>query len=355
MTNMQAAVVAPAQAVMVTLHGLSRLSRVTCGFGAGRLAVVGSKLGQLEADKADAIRREDYDAAKALKSRIDRMRAGGGGEDGAPQPRRAAPQQQGGSSGSRDGGGGDAAEPAPPRRSQPRESRPSAHDERVPPAVLTSTRLLPDLVHHAACGRETRVDGAWLDAEGGCQFRGCKPVWTKSGQICGRGFCRRWAKAAAAAPRLRSIRRARSLLQKADKGQAGTAARRTQRAQHPERPSPRCAPCPQVPPPAQCCCVALSPSRTMLLLLLMLLRCRPLIASAPLTKFTIGGSMCAQMAMMQRPARLTTIDLPWGPVSMTWTVIRWQQPQQQWTRRPAARWAAPLSQPPAAVRATDAA
>ena len=150
-TNVQAAVVASAQAAMVTPYGPLR---ATGGFGAGRLTVVGSKLGQLEADKADAIRREDYDAAKALKSRIDRMRAGGGAEDGAPQPRRAAPQRQAGGSDSTDGGGGGAAEPAPQRRSQPRESRPSAHDERVPPpcdaspqcAFCSSWCIIPPVV-----------------------------------------------------------------------------------------------------------------------------------------------------------------------------------------------------------------
>lgn len=40
-------------------------SRAACG----RLAAVGGQLGQLEAAKADAIAREDYDAAKALKVR----------------------------------------------------------------------------------------------------------------------------------------------------------------------------------------------------------------------------------------------------------------------------------------------
>lgn len=107
-----------------------------------RLLELGSKLGELEAQKADAISREDYDAAKSIKQQIVRMRAGGPQQpppaDELRSPavahrRRAAPDQPAVSSElqSSSTGGADATpEPLAPSRDAP-PAVVSQHDEQV--------------------------------------------------------------------------------------------------------------------------------------------------------------------------------------------------------------------------------
>jgi centrosomal protein CEP104 len=49
---------------------------------AGRLASVAGRLAELETRKAIAVAGEDYDAAKAIKAEIDRVRAAAGAPSG---------------------------------------------------------------------------------------------------------------------------------------------------------------------------------------------------------------------------------------------------------------------------------
>lgn len=141
------------------------LSKLRCISWRCRLTVVGSKLGQLEADKADAIRREDYDAAKALKQRIDRMRAGSEEESGPSPPSRPARGQpatrQREQYASAASGGDPGADPSPPPRPRPREARPSEHDERVRTPAPFAIVIPPLFPLPAFCSQGIRCKGSF--------------------------------------------------------------------------------------------------------------------------------------------------------------------------------------------------
>jgi hypothetical protein len=112
-----------------------------------RLVELGSKLGKLESDKAEAIGREDYDAAKSIKQQITRMRSGvsdpmslsdGSRSSADARRRRSVPhhlsgrsdvQDSAATSGAGDGSSVGASEPAI-TQVVPQEAT-SAHDEQV--------------------------------------------------------------------------------------------------------------------------------------------------------------------------------------------------------------------------------
>lgn len=157
-----------------------------------RLLELGSKLGQLEAQKADAIGREDYDAAKSIKQQIMRMRAGGTQQPtpaDAPRSsadvgrRRAAPEQPAVSSGPQSsssiGDGGDAVAESPAQSRGAPPALVSQHDEQVCHPWY-SGHILPFFYSNSCCR-----DGLFK------VYARCSTHYNHRSMVCSRRrFCR---------------------------------------------------------------------------------------------------------------------------------------------------------------------